>query len=743
MPAPGSPESSAGAGSAAVGAGPGSAAVKAGPGSPAVGAGPGSPMVSAGPTERCTPSPSPLGLVAGVRSAVAGLRVGAAGSDAAGWSDGERVAVIEGLDAALRELTVYRGEVLLAHRQGGSWSSGRDRDFPDWRARVTGAGRGAALGELQVAEGLDQMPEVAAAVAGGELTLEHAKVLARVRAGGSREVKESLTGAVVADLVERGKSLSAPELGREARKVAARIDAQAAQESYTAVWRRRKVTTGRVAGGGRRGEWFLDDVGAAIVETALDAVVGTPAKDDTRSREQRWADALVMMAGRVLQVGNDLTGAQVRPHLALLVQDRTWAALRRWRQQHASTGPTGAGTDGDRASGGDDGTGGWDTPAGAAFGLTGGARPEVGCTFVSGRPGPRVTSPGVTRPSVAGPASTVAALPDVDPGELEDGTVIPLGELERLMCDCEVTRMVVDATGVPLDVGQTQRTYARELRRAVTTRDRHCQWPGCAIRASWCEVHHLWWYSRGGPTSVELGLTVCSFHHHRIHDEHVSVTILADGYDFHHRDGRPIGTTRRPPRTAGRRWRDVDDGLTPPRCTADGPEAVLLASWPPTLTGAPPPAAQRPSPGSPGLVSDIGAGAGAGPGGRGSPPGTTGGPPGQGQAIGGRNDGGTRGSRPGTAGSSCPDMPDRTRAMRAGPPQTGRPGSSPPGRPDGPPRPGTTAPADHPTGRDRREQSRRTSAQAHPAQPDLWDTGLWDGNTMLDPRYTKTADPPF
>ncbi|WP_341361147.1 DUF222 domain-containing protein [Georgenia sp. M64] len=484
------------------------------------------------------------------------------------------MAVIEGLDAALRELTLYRGEVLLAHWQGGSWSTGRDRDFPDWRARVTGAGRGAALGELQVAEGLELMPEVAAAVAGGELTLEHARVLARVRAGGSREVKESLTGAVVADLVERGKSLSAPELAREARKVAARIDAQAAQESYTAVWRRRKVTTARVAGGGRRGEWFLDDVGAVIVETALDAVVGTPAKDDTRSREQRWADALVMMAGRVLQVGNDLTGAQVRPHLALLVQDRTWAALRLWRRQHASADPA-AGADGSRecdgadGSRGDDGTGASDTPAGAVFGLTGGARPEVGCTFVSGRPGPRASGPGAAGPGAAGPGAAVAGLPDVDPGELEDGTVIPLGELERLMCDCEVTRMVVDATGVPLDVGQTQRTYAKELRRAVTTRDRHCQWPGCAIRASWCEVHHLWWYSRGGPTSVELGLTVCSFHHHRIHDEHVSVTILADGYDFQHRDGRPIGTTRRPARTAGRR-RDGGDGLTPPRCTADG-----------------------------------------------------------------------------------------------------------------------------------------------------------------------------
>src|SRR5690606_1589053 len=40
-------------------------------------------------------------------------------------------------------------------------------------------------------------------------------------------------------------------------------------------------------------------------------------------------DALVTMSSRVLTVGADLNGAQVRPHLALVVDDATWAAARR------------------------------------------------------------------------------------------------------------------------------------------------------------------------------------------------------------------------------------------------------------------------------------------------------------------------------------------------------------------------------------------------------------------------------
>src|SRR5690606_33610973 len=51
--------------------------------------------------------------------------------------------------------------------------------------------------------------------------------------------------------------------------------------------------------------------------------------------------------------------------------------------------------------------------------------------------------------------------------------------------------------------------------------------------------------SHGGTTSLAEGITLCSHHHHRVHAEHIRITPLADGFDFHHRHGQPLGTTTR------------------------------------------------------------------------------------------------------------------------------------------------------------------------------------------------------
>ncbi|MFD1504574.1 DUF222 domain-containing protein [Georgenia yuyongxinii] len=587
--------------------------------------------------------------------------------------------------------------MLVAHKEDGRWGTALDRDFADWRGRASGTGRGPAVGELQVAEGLAAMPEVADAVAGGELTLEHARALTRLRATGSAEVKAALEGGAAADLVAKGKSLSAPELAREAKKVAAAIDAQAAQDSFAAVWRRRSVATRRGAGG-RVGEWFLDDVGGTIVETALDAIVGKPGTDDDRTREQRRADALVTMASRVLQVGADRVGAQIRPHLALIVEEQTWAALLARRAAieaadqaavDAAAGFTGAafglGPDGlPRALGtldtaGTDGrdTAGTDT-SGTDCGGAGGGRD--GCV-----PARRVVLPGLP------------PLPNVAPAVLEDGSLVPGGELDRIVCDCQVTRIVMDAASMPLDVGQTQRLYNRELRRAVTTRDRHCQWPGCSIRAAWCEVHHVWFWANGGPTALCNGCTLCIYHHHRVHDEHIRITILADGFDFHYRDGRHLGTTHRPPRPSGARRATtgnvVPDALTPARTTCHDP---LIESWPPTLD-------QTPR-----------AGASTGPATTGTrkaqPTATT-----LTSATSGADGTGT--PRPGAPPGSQPSAPP---GGQPGAPPGGQPGAPPGGQPGAPPGSQRGAPPGK-------------SAGAHP-QPLLWVDGIPAG---------QATEPPF
>ncbi|MFC4555237.1 HNH endonuclease signature motif containing protein [Georgenia faecalis] len=498
------------------------------------------------------PVAGPASAWIATRSDLATCRASFPAAEARDWDPREREEVIAVLDTLISELTTYRGKVLLAHREDGRWGTALDRDFADWRARSTRGGRGAAVGELRLAEGLADLPELERAVESGEVGLEHARVLTGLRKDASPEVVRALEGDAGADLLNKARQLSAPELRKAASAAAARIDAEAAQRDFEAVHRRRSFTSRRHAGG-RKGEFFLNDVDGTLLETALDAIVGTPAADDDRTREQRRADALVTLAGRVTQAGHDRNGAQIRPHLALVVTEETWTAVTTHRAAFD-------------AALGSDPTPQTDYAGRSFFPTDDGGSDQDGCDHDGPVDGDadRLRRPGPERLS---PLGALPPLPNVPAAELEDGSVVPLGELGRIMCDCETTRVVLDAESVPLDVGQTQRHYTRELRRAITTRDRHCQWPGCTIRASWCEVHHKHWYSHGGATSIDNGLTLCSYHHHRVHDHHVRITPVVGGHAFHDRHGQPIGTTRWLARTPPRRR--TDDGLTPPLPTAD------------------------------------------------------------------------------------------------------------------------------------------------------------------------------
>ncbi len=67
-------------------------------------------------------------------------------------------------------------------------------------------------------------------------------------------------------------------------------------------------------------------------------------------------------------------------------------------------------------------------------------------------------------------------------------------------------------TSLPLDIGSSASIPAA-IRRAVTLRDRHCAWPGCAKPPAACDAHHLVHKSDGGKTSVSSCVPLCQFHH--------------------------------------------------------------------------------------------------------------------------------------------------------------------------------------------------------------------------------------
>src|SRR5579872_3295119 len=107
---------------------------------------------------------------------------------------------------------------------------------------------------------------------------------------------------------------------------------------------------------------------------------------------------------------------------------------------------------------------------------------------------------------------------------------------------------------LPLDVGQTD-DIPIHLRRLVTLRDQHCQYPGgCDQPAAQCEPHHVVHRKDGGPTSLANLKDYCWWHHHVVlHDLGWTLTVNPDGTSHvTSPDGKTIHSNRPPPQGVGR-----------------------------------------------------------------------------------------------------------------------------------------------------------------------------------------------
>jgi hypothetical protein len=135
------------------------------------------------------------------------------------------------------------------------------------------------------------------------------------------------------------------------------------------------------------------------------------------------------------------------------------------------------------------------------------------------------------------------------PADLELSLPISTRTLERIACDCTISRVLL-ADSMVIDVGRATRVVSAPTRRALRTRDRGCRFPGCDRLVNWSTPHHIVAWARGGPGELSNLVLLCYFHHRLVHEG--GWQVIKAGREF--RFVPPDRVVFRRARAPGLRW---------------------------------------------------------------------------------------------------------------------------------------------------------------------------------------------
>jgi HNH endonuclease len=174
-----------------------------------------------------------------------------------------------------------------------------------------------------------------------------------------------------------------------------------------------------------------------------------------------------------------------------------------------------------------------------------------------------------TGPRRRGPAAvsaeTRAAVPGdpADPARCHVEPAISVSTAQLIGCSSSWTWMLHDSAGKLLDLGRRRRRPNAALRRAARERDKcRCRFPGCESRR--VDLHHIRYWSNGGPTKLDNLVSLCKYHHLLVHDRGYLIAAARDGtLTFYRPDGTMIPASPSLPQADGtiEDWHDAD--ITP------------------------------------------------------------------------------------------------------------------------------------------------------------------------------------
>jgi len=130
---------------------------------------------------------------------------------------------------------------------------------------------------------------------------------------------------------------------------------------------------------------------------------------------------------------------------------------------------------------------------------------------------------------VTSSVETLLGLAGAPAADVEFSLPISSKIVERLACDSNLTRVLLDSESAVIDVGRAKRVVSGPARRALAARDGTCRWPGCDRPASLSAAHHIVHWVHGGTTDLDNLILLCHRHHWMVHEGKWQLVRADDG----------------------------------------------------------------------------------------------------------------------------------------------------------------------------------------------------------------------
>ena len=237
-----------------------------------------------------------------------------AGTDPTALDDltlGERIVEIE---TSMRRLAAVKADALRVFDARDAGVADGHGSASSWlTARMGNAGLGAMRSEVGLGRDLARHPLFAGALTTGSITPSHLRVFATA----AGKVDPAVVAADEEMLLGHATRFAPKPFARLVAHWRAQVDTAGFDRDEQAKLDRRGFSLAQTLDDIWHGQLTLDPEGGTRLHAVLQARAAKAGPDDERTRDQRWADALVSLADEILGHGDLPTTAGHRPEITI------------------------------------------------------------------------------------------------------------------------------------------------------------------------------------------------------------------------------------------------------------------------------------------------------------------------------------------------------------------------------------------------------------------------------------------